>query len=170
MDNKRTLFDFNDRLLTGTVKITVPEKMSFITKTGKLKEVPTLTKSGIPSMRNKKRTIQFEGDKFNNIIISKSGYSYNDISEFKEYKKLEKQYNELINEKEEMIKEFDRIKYKMGNRKSTKQNIEIRNSYSNKIKLLQEKIEELSLKKSNLFKKMYATSRINPRSNLEDYN
>jgi hypothetical protein len=60
MDNKRTLFDFNDRLIAGTPSIRVPEKMVFFTKAGKLKEVPTLTKSGIVSMRNKKRLIKFE--------------------------------------------------------------------------------------------------------------
>jgi hypothetical protein len=75
MDNKRTLFDFNDRLIAGTPSIRVPKKMVFITKEGKFKEVDTLTKSGIVSMRNKKRLIKFETGEKNEIDIIDDGYS-----------------------------------------------------------------------------------------------
>lgn len=169
MDNKRTLFDFNDRILVGTMKITVPNKMAFITKQGKLKEVPTLTKSGIPSMRNKKRTIKLVEHNFDNAIISNSGYSTNDINDFKEYKKLEKQYNELFDKKEETNKEWENKKYAMGNRKTTKQNLEIRNKYNKEQKQIQKKLDEIGELKNILFKKMYGKGKISPYQKLEDF-
>lgn len=66
----------NDKILAGTPSIRVPEKMAFFTNKGKLKEVPTLTKSGIPSMRNKKRVIDFVEVKNNEPVkVITPGYS-----------------------------------------------------------------------------------------------
>ncbi len=83
MDNKRTLFDFNDRLIAGTPIIEVPNKMVFFTKAGKLKEVPTLTKSGIVSMRNKKRLIKFKTIDENSIFVKSKGETQNSLKNLK---------------------------------------------------------------------------------------
>ncbi len=82
MDNKRTIFDFNDRIIAGTPSIRVPEKMVFYTKKGKLREVDTLTKSGVPSMRNKKRTIEFVKIKDDEPLkIITPGYSHQNLKD-----------------------------------------------------------------------------------------
>ena len=75
MDNNRGLFVFQKKLIAGSPIIEVPNKMVFITKTVKFKEVPTLTKTNNISMRNKKRVIKFVPIEDDIIKIKNKGYS-----------------------------------------------------------------------------------------------
>jgi len=79
--------------------------MVFITKTGKFKEVPTLTKTNNISMRNKKRVIKFVPIEDDIIKIKNKDYSKSSIR---------KSYLNEINKRSLYIWSWERIRRYMN--------------------------------------------------------
>ena len=98
MDYNRGLFTFNKKIIAGTPVIEVPNKMVFITKAGKFKEVPTLTRTNNISMRNKKKVIKFVPIEDDIIKIKNKGYSKSSLG---------KSYLNEINKKSLSVLERD---------------------------------------------------------------
>jgi hypothetical protein len=92
-------------LLARTPIISVPSKMAFYTSKGKLKEVPTLTRTGAISTRGREKVIKFIGNEEDIIRIDNPGYNENN----KPKEKKEEENTEIKKQIEETKKYYDNV-------------------------------------------------------------